>query len=201
MPALSLVRQAYSRRAHEYAELFGDAADAAAEDRDLIAAWAARCPGPIIDVGCGPGQWTAYLADLGHDGEGIDPVPEFVAGARRRYPACSFRTGTVADLGRSGATYGGALCWYSLIHLEPAAMPGALAAIRACLVPGGRLLVGFFDGERVERFDHAVTPAYFWPVACLAALVEAAGFRVAQTEQRRDAAASRPHAAIHARTF
>jgi len=197
VPDLPPVRRAYARRADEYAELFGDASTAAAEDRDAIASWAARCPGPIVDVGCGPGQWTAFLTTLGHDGEGIDPVPEFVDIARRRHPDDTFRVGTVADLGRTPAAFGGALSWYSLIHLEPVDVPDALEAIRACLVPGGRLLLGFFDGERVDRFDHAVAPVYSWPVAELAERVEAAGFRIDSTEQRRDPGA-RPHAAIHA---
>lgn len=89
----------------------------------------------------------------------------------------------------------GIMAWYSLIHLEPTKMEPALRRCRSALVPGGSLLLGFFDGPEVEAFDHAVTTAHFWPVHELANLLETVGFSVLETTQRHDEG-SRPHAAI-----
>ncbi|MFG2875667.1 methyltransferase domain-containing protein [Streptomyces sp. NPDC048337] len=39
----------------------------------------ARCTGPVLDVGCGPGRLVAALARLGHIALGVDVTPEAVA--------------------------------------------------------------------------------------------------------------------------
>lgn len=96
------------------------------------------------------------------------------------------------------ARVGGVLSWYSLVHHEPDAVPIALAEFRRVLVPGGGLLVGCFSGPVLEPFEHAVTTAYRWPVDCLAAVLEAAGFRVDAVHRRTDDGV-RPHAALVAR--
>ena len=191
--------EAYARRAEEYTELLGSVEAMAPVDVRRIETWARTFCGPLLDLGCGPGHWTAHLAALGLDVEGWDPVEEFVRIARDRHPDTVYRRAALADLEGHPRTWGGILVWYSLIHLEPAEMPGALAALRGALRPGGTLLLGFFDGTRQEPFDHAVAPAQHWPVARLVELMEGAGFDVADVETRRDPGA-RPHAAVHARS-
>jgi trans-aconitate methyltransferase len=47
-------------------------------------------PGPVLDLGCRPGHWTAYLHSLGADVTGIDIVPEFIAHARATHPGPGF---------------------------------------------------------------------------------------------------------------
>ena len=126
-------------------------------------------------------------------------VEEFVRIARDRHPDTVYRRAALADLEGHPRTWGGILVWYSLIHLEPAEMPGALATLRRALRPGGSLLLGVFDGTRQEPFDHAVAPAQHWPVARMVELVEEAGLEVIEVETRRDPGA-RPHAAVHARS-
>lgn len=197
------VRTAYAERALEYATLLGHVEDLAPQDRDHLEGWAARVDGPILDLGCGPGHWTAHLADRGHEVRGIDPVPAFVAIARARRPDVDVRLGGVDDLpGVSGPDggYGGILAWYSLIHLDPAALPGALAAIRGALRPGGRLLLGLFDGGDAtgpEPFDHAVVTAYRWPAPVVVDLLRAARLEPVNVVRRTDPG-SRPHLAIEA---
>lgn len=129
--------QAYIARAAEYIELFGSI-DAAAEfDRDLVLGWALSVDGRIIDVGCGPGQWTAFLADHGVDIEGIDPVPAFVDEAQLRHRGFVFRLGRAERLDVDGASLGGILAWYSLIHMDPDHVDHALNEFARRLRPGG----------------------------------------------------------------
>jgi len=191
--------EAYARRAEEYAELLGSVEAMAPADVRCIESWAGTVAGPLLDLGCGPGHWTAHLTGLGHDTEGWDPVAEFVQIARERHPGTAYRRAALADLEGHPGTWGGILAWYSLIHLTPAEMPGALATLRRALRPGGSLLLGFFDGTRQEPFDHAVAPAQHWPVARMVELVEEAGLEVIEVETRQDPGA-RPHAAVHARS-
>ena len=130
-------------------------------------------------------------------------MPAFVEIARDRRPDVDVRLGGVDDLldvpGPDGG-FGGILAWYSLIHLHPAALPMALAAIRGALRPGGRLLLGLFDGGDApgpEPFEHAVVTAHRWPAPVVGALLRAAGLEPVDVVRRTDPG-SRPHLAIEA---
>ena len=92
------VHAAYSARAHEYINLLGHISSTAPEDRDLVDRWARKCSGRVVDIGCGPGHWTAYLAEAGINAMGIDPVEQFIDHAQRTYPTVQFRRGSIDDL-------------------------------------------------------------------------------------------------------
>ncbi|MFV0373172.1 class I SAM-dependent methyltransferase [Microbacterium sp.] len=195
--SLRRVQNAYAARAGEYAEQLGHMGAVAEPDRRLVLGWATGLTGPVVDVGCGPGHWTAYLHDHGVDVSGVDPVPEFVAHARDAHPAVTFRPGTAERLYAADGELGGVLAWYSLIRHASDRVPAVLAEFARVLRPGGGLLLGFFEGPASERFDHAVITAYRWPVDALTTLVEDAGFAVTSTQTRTDPGA-RPHGAITA---
>ncbi len=55
---------AYSRRAQECAELFGSMTAVHPADRQFVDTWADAVTGPVIDAGCGPGQWTNWSRTL-----------------------------------------------------------------------------------------------------------------------------------------
>lgn len=195
MTADCSVAHVYGMRAEEYRALFGDIAHVAEPDRRLIERWASGIAGRVIDVGCGPGHWTDHLRRWGTDVEGVDPVPEFVAGARIRFPGTGYRIARAESLGGETAALGGVLAWYSLIHVPPDRIRAPLVEFARAVRPGGGLAVGFFTGPRPEPFAHAVTIAYRWPVLTLCDAVESAGFEVTHTETRTDPG-SRPHGAI-----
>jgi SAM-dependent methyltransferase len=192
------VRSAYSARAVEYAGALGSIGNAAAPDIALVTDWARTLRGPVVDVGCGAGQWTQLLVNLGCEAEGIDPVPEFIDIARAAHPDVTYRVGRAEDLGVPGGTLGGVLAWYSLIHTDPTLIGDALTEFARCVRPGGNLALGFFTGSALKPFEHAITTAWFWPVDQLQQKVEEAGFTVTHTETRSDPG-SRPHGAILAR--
>ena len=192
---IDVVSDAYSRRAMEYTELFGSMSAAHPSDRQLVATWAGGIDGQAIDAGCGPGQWTDFLTELGLPARGVDLVPEFVERARLAYPDIPFQVGSLNDLDVDSGTVGGVLAWYSLIHCEPSTISIPLLEFRRVLGPGGTLLIGFFEGLVVERFDHAVVPAYRWPVEALCDELTAAGFEVLETRVRKTSG-QRPQGAI-----
>ncbi|MFA0849802.1 class I SAM-dependent methyltransferase [Curtobacterium sp. WHRI 8282] len=192
------VTAAYSARADEYAALLGSMDAVHPDDRALVDAWAAGQSGALVDAGCGPGHWTAHLAQQGHRVSGIDAAPEFVEHARRTHGASvDFRVGSLDALPLADGSVDGVLAWYSVIHHEPSRIGGPLDEFRRVLTPGGGLLLGFFEGAAVEAFDHAVITAYRWPVASLAALLDEAGFDVVDVHTRTDPG-HRPHGAISA---
>ncbi|GAA1346008.1 class I SAM-dependent methyltransferase [Catellatospora bangladeshensis] len=192
------VRDAYSRRAQEYADLFCSPEAMDEPDRELVSRWADGVAGRVVDAGCGPGQWTDFLRGRGCDVEGVDLVPDFVEYARSRFPDASFRVAELDRLGVPDRSLAGILSWYSIIHTDPEDVPRVLGEFARCLRAGGGLLLGLFEGPRVEPFPHAVTTAYFWPVEEMARRLRDAGFQVEATESRVDPG-RRPPAAIVAR--
>ena len=110
---LSEVQRAYGARATEYAEHLGLMEAVAEADRELVCYWVKTLTGPVVDVDCGPGHWTAYLHALGIDVTGIDPTPEFITHARSAYPNISFRVGRADHLDVPDESLGGVLAWYS----------------------------------------------------------------------------------------
>jgi SAM-dependent methyltransferase len=192
------VRRAYAARADEYVALLGTVAQNPPEDQELVATWAAGRTGPVIDAGCGPGHWTAFLHERGIEVEGLDLVPEFVAGARRRFPGVPFRVADLAELPVRDGELSGLMSWYSLIHTSPEQVPARLAEFARALGPGGSLLLGFVRGDASAPFDHTVVTAWSWAVDDMTKELAAAGFDVVETHTRTDPG-KRPHAALVAR--
>ncbi len=196
----SEVSSSYSRRAAEYAERLGSMTTVHPSDAHLVSTWAAGVEGPLLDAGCGPGHWTAYLRECGHDARGVDQVAGFIDRARASHPSAPFGIGNVDALDDPADSYGGVLAWYSLIHHEPDTIRLPLEEFARVLRPGGRLLVGFFVADNVKPFDHAVVTAYQWSSAALGRELIAAGFDLQETHTRTGSApVPRPHGAILAR--
>lgn len=191
------VEAAYSDRAAEYVEKIGSISSVHPSDLQLVTSWAEQVRGSLLDAGCGPGQWTAYLTDQGNEARGVDQVPEFIEHARTTYPDVTFELGSFDRLRDATGSVGGILAWYSLIHHEPSTIRGALEEFSRVLRPDGALLVGFFTGLVVEPFDHTVVTAYRWPPEALANELRAAGFEVIETHTRMGRHPKpRPHGAI-----
>lgn len=196
--ALEQVRRSYRDVADRYTVLFGSTAQMHADDLALIVRHLSIRHGLVLDVGCGPGHLTAHLRSLGVDAAGVDLVPEFIDIARTAHPAGRFEVGSVLELAAPDHSVAGILAWYSLIHLPPEDLGDALAELHRVIVPGGTLVVGFFDGDRRAAFDHQVVTAYSWPVDDLSDRLSQAGFAEFERETRPgvDEPGRRPHAAL-----
>ncbi|HEX2202190.1 MAG TPA: class I SAM-dependent methyltransferase [Longimicrobium sp.] len=124
-------------------------------DRALLDRFADRVRGlgPVVDVGCGPGQVAAYLHERGVDARGLDLSPAMVREARGRYPDVSFSVGDMTSLDEADGAWAAAVAFYSLIHLPRDEVGGALRELRRVLRAGGLLLVAFHVGDEVRHFD------------------------------------------------
>jgi uncharacterized protein YceH (UPF0502 family) len=151
------VRAAYDAIADRYAASLADELDGLPFEAwllDRVAAHAAG--GPVVEVGCGPGHVTAYLAEAGADATGIDLSPGMVAEARRRFPDGSYQVGDLRRLMRPATAPGWAavLAWYSLVHLAPSELPSAVEALARPLAPGGWLVIATQAGVGVRHVEH-----------------------------------------------
>lgn len=118
--------------------------------------------GPVVEAGCGPGHVTAYLAAAGADATGIDLTAEMVEQARLRFPDGRYEVGDLRRLMRPTGADGWAavLAWYSLIHLAPSELSGAVASLARPLATGGWLVLSLHCGRQVRHhpswFDHEI---------------------------------------------
>ncbi|MFJ4225625.1 class I SAM-dependent methyltransferase [Microbacterium sp. NPDC089695] len=196
------IAAAYDARAEEYTAIAGELAQMDPRDIATIRGWRDDTAGALLDAGCGPGHWTAFLAEGGREARGVDLSAEFVAVARTRHPGIRFEVGSFRALPAEDASLAGILAWYSLIHTPPEEAPLALAEFARVLRPAGTLLLGFFDGEPGEPFAHAVTAAYFWSAEALGEMLADTGFEVEWSEIRDripGEISRRPHGALLAR--
>lgn len=147
------VRATYGAVAEVYAEHLADELDDLALERWLLERVATDAQGPVVEVGCGPGHVTAYLAAHGADARGLDLTPAMVEVARSRYPEGRYDVGDLRRLMRpeSAAGWGAVLAWYSLIHLADSELPAALDALTRPIAPGGLLVLGMQAGDDVRR--------------------------------------------------
>ena len=91
------VRSSYDAVATAYADHLVDELDGLPFETWLLDRVVAHAGGgPVVEVGCGPGHVTAYLADAGADATGIDLSPEMVARPGAASPAAPTRSATCA---------------------------------------------------------------------------------------------------------
>lgn len=101
-------------------------------------------PGPVADLGCGPGAHALALARRGYDVVGVDGSPRMVEVARTRVARDEVdATFEVHDLAAplrfANESFDGVLAILVLQHLSNPVV--FLAEIKRCLRPGGYLLI------------------------------------------------------------
>jgi ubiquinone/menaquinone biosynthesis C-methylase UbiE len=128
-----------------------------ARTKEVIGHWIARAPSVILDVGGGPGAYSAWLAHLGHEVHLVDPVAELVAHAeslcgsgQREIASC--RVGDARALARADQSADAVLLLGPLYHLVDAAdRQKALREAYRVLVPGGLVFAA-----AISRFASAL---------------------------------------------
>jgi len=194
---------AYDAVAELYAEMARDELAGLPLDRSVLSVFAeftqSGAAGLVAELGCGPGRVTAHLRDLGLRAFGVDLSPVMIDLARNTYPDLRFEVGSMDALDIPDASLDGVVSWYSLIHSPADELPGYFSEFSRVLLPGGYLLLGFFesgDGP-VTPFDHKVITAYSWPIDELAGLAADAGFtevgRMMREPQGEERAIRRGH--------
>jgi SAM-dependent methyltransferase len=142
-----LIAQAYAD--HVYGELAHKPFDRAFLDR-----LAADVPaGQVLDVGCGPGHVTRYLADRGMTVQGLDLSGEMVAQAHRLNPGLPFLQGDMRALPCADASLAAVVAFYAVIHFPPAELQSVFTELARVLRPGGLLALAFHVGDEVRQVE------------------------------------------------
>jgi ubiquinone/menaquinone biosynthesis C-methylase UbiE len=203
MTWLADTRTSYDTVAESYAGFVRNALSTQPYVRAALSVFAAQVDGPAVDVGCGPGHFTAHLNELGVDASGVDLSPGMIALARRTHPELRFEVGSMTDLALADASVAGVLVFWSLIHVPDAEVPVALGQFRRVLRRGGRLVIGFHVGDetRLKTQGYGGHPmhvnVHLRQPAHLARWLRNAGFKV-DAEWRLSPEAEVPQAILFA---
>ena len=192
------IRAAYDAVADEYARLLPDLRAEAPLDQAVLGAFVelASGGGCIGDLGCGAGRITSHLSHAGLSVVGLDLSPGMVRAARAAHPELAFAVGDLCALPVRDGGLAGVLSWYSVINLQPEALPLVFAELARVARPDAPLLVAFQcgQGERVDRsaaYGRQVPLTYYrHSIEQVAELLVAAGFSMHATVRREQ---SLPH--------
>jgi len=160
--------------------------DADPVDRRMLA----RCSGPTVDVGCGPGRLTAALTRRGLPALGIDICPDAVRRTRGRR-AAALRRDVFDRLPGEGRWAWAVLADGNIgIGGDPVRLLRRMAQV---LGPDGAVVVEVRPTDvdhrgtsRLRRPDGELGPRFAWAVlggAALAAAAAAAGWRITEDWQ------------------
>jgi SAM-dependent methyltransferase len=169
------LQDGYDKVAVDYAEALYRELDAKPLDRALLDRFIAgiKGRGPVCDMGCGPGQIGRYLYDHGLSAPenpilGVDLAHEMVREAQRLNPMITYRQGDMLALDAPDDAWAGIVAFYSIIHIPPPQVVGALRELKRVLRPGGLLLLSIHVnvGEDVvhlqEFFGKPVSMDFFF---------------------------------------
>ena len=121
--------------------------------------------GPVLDVGCGTGALTAWLAQRvgGAAMSAVDPAEPFAAVCRERVPGADVRVGSAEQLPFRDRTFQAALAQLVLSFVADA--PRAAAEMRRVVRPGGPVAAcsfeanGFAPARLLWEVARAIDPA------------------------------------------
>jgi SAM-dependent methyltransferase len=151
-PRADAVRAGYAPIASGYRTELGGELAGKPLDRAFLDAFVERAAGKlIVDVGCGPGHVTKYLASRGATVEGADLSPAMIAEARASFPELAFREADMFEL--PYAQLGGIVAFYAIVHLHTEELGALFAAWHRVLAPGGLCAIAFHAGAQTVHID------------------------------------------------
>ncbi len=145
----------------------------------------------VLEIGCGTGQITGWLADTVKPGRVVaaDFSPAMLEQARKRGLDADFMLMDICREEPVTRQFDRVLCFHSFPHFRD--QKAALRQIARLLKPGGQLLVVHLVGSRqLNAFHHhlggPVGHDHLPPASAWAGLVLPAGLRIAEAVDQED---------------
>lgn len=150
-------------------------------------------PGPVLDLGCGRGEFLGLLREAGLSGSGIESNPVSVEACRQA--GLEVESGDALELlaRRPGGKLGAVVAFQVVEHWAPATILKVFQEARRALAPGGVLIAETINADSLAALRaFYLDPTHVRPVPAeaLRFLAEAAGFGEIRIEFRAPFAAA-----------
>jgi ubiquinone/menaquinone biosynthesis C-methylase UbiE len=184
------IARRYDQIAEDYAARLADDPRPGSGDRAFVevALAAAEGSGPVLDLGCGPGQIAAIAVGSGMRAIGADISTGMLAVARRRVRHAAFLAAEAWALPLRDASCRAVATFYCLHHVQRAQVGSVLMELRRVLPAGGTLVVAAHlgAGEQWVSSDDVAEPfaITLYGKDELAARVREAGFAIESVGSR-----------------
>ena len=183
--------KAYDHASAGYAAAFWNEFEGKPFDRMILRWLAERTRGgePVLEIGCGPGEVSGFLTDLGVDCLGTDISSEMIENARRCFPKARFEIQDFFDVKYPDCSFSAVVAFYAIVNWKLDQLVPAFKEVRRVLRPNGFLLLSFHIREaeptlEVDKFfdkDDSALTFYFFDVDDVRAALQQAGFICADT--------------------
>ncbi len=188
---ISRIEKAYDTVAREYSEEFFAEHEKKPKDQEVLRRFAREIGDkkPVWDLGCGPGQTTKYLHDLGIKISGLDLSEKTVAEAKKNYPEISFSRGNMLDLDFPDSSIAGIVSFYAIVHFTKDQLETAVRQIYRVLQPGGLFLLTFHIGDETIHLEEYLgkkidVDFMFFSTDFISGCLEKTGFREIEIIER-----------------
>jgi ubiquinone/menaquinone biosynthesis C-methylase UbiE len=149
------VENQYDTVAKEYAETFSGEHEKKPKDQEILHRFSHEVGDrrPVWDFGCGPGQTTKYLKDLGIEISGLDLSERMLEQARTIHPEINFRKGNILALEFENDSIAGVVAFYAIVHFTDEQVGIAFREVFRVLRPGGIFLFTYHIGEEAIHLN------------------------------------------------
>lgn len=181
----------YDAVAKEYAGEFGNEHAQKPKDQEVLRRFAQELKNkrPIWDLGCGPGQTTAFLTDLGLEISGLDISKSILEQAKSYHPGIHFQQGSLLDLEFKGDSIAGAVAFYAIVHFSTDQVKIAFDEVFRVLQPNGLFLLTFHIGQETIHLDEFLGKQIdidfmFFTTGFIVDCLQSSGFEKIETIER-----------------
>ena len=152
---LNIIERMYDKVAKEYAETFSGEHEKKPKDQEILHRFSQEVGDrrPVWDCGCGPGQTTKYLKDLGIEISGLDLSEKILEQARTIHPEINFKKGNILELGFENESIDGVVAFYAIVHFTKEQVGIAFREAFRVLQPGGMFHFTYHIGEETIHLD------------------------------------------------
>lgn len=146
---MNTIENMYDAVSKEYAEAFFGEHEKKPKDQEILHRFSQLIGdrSPVWDFGCGPGQTTQYLKDLGVEISGLDLSEKILEQARALHPEIHFQKGNILELEFENDSIAGIVAFYAIVHFTEEQVRTAFSEIFRVLSLGGIFLFTFHIGN------------------------------------------------------
>lgn len=152
---LSKIEDMYDAVSEEWTKAFFGEHEKKLKDQEMLYRFFQKigCRTPVWDFGCGPGNTTKYLKNLGIEISGLDISEKTLIQARKSHPDIHFQKGNILELEFENDLIYGVVAFYAIVHFTEEQAETAFREVFRVLQQGGQFLFTYHIGEGIIRLD------------------------------------------------